>query len=156
MTRLRGRAPRGERLHDHAPAGSWSTTTLVAAVRGDGPCAPFLLEGALDTDAFTVYVEKVLVPALTPGDIVVMDNLSVHKTSAIRPLIEGAGASLLYLPPYSPDYNPVEKMWSKMKAHLRAAKARTADALTQAVSQALDAITTTDIKGWFESCGYKI
>lgn len=156
MTRRYGRAWAGDRVHDRAPAGSWSTTTLVAAVGLSGYRAPLLLEGALDADAFTAWVEQCLVRELRPGDIVMMDNLSSHKARQVRPLIERAGAQLIYLPPYSPDLNPIEKMWSKIKALLRGAKARTTEALDKAVADALDAITTGDIKEWFKSCGYAI
>lgn len=156
MTRRYGRATMGERVHDMTPAGHWNTTTLLAAVSAKGPLAPLLLEGAMDADAFTAWVEQFLVRELKPGDIVVMDNLSSHKSAQIRPLIENAGAYLLYLPPYSPDLNPIEKMWSKIKTLLRGAKARTLETLTQAVAQALDAVTTNDIKGWFRLCGYII
>ncbi len=156
MTRLYGRAPIGQRVRENAPVGSWNTTTLVAAVRAEGPRAPMLLEGAMDGEAFAAWVEKILVPVLRPRDIVVMDNLSSHKEKTVRPAIEAAGARVLDLPPYSPDLNPIEKMWSKIKTHLRRAKARCADTLCAAVGQALDAVTTQDIKGWFESCGYNI
>lgn len=154
MTRRYGRAHGGGRLRDSAPAGHWNTTTLVSAVGTRGPLAPLLLEGAMDSDCFTAWVEQFLVRELQPGDVVVMDNLSSHRAQQVRPLIEKAGAKLLYLPPYSPDLNPIEKMWSKIKALLRGAKARTRDALEKAVAQALDAVTAEDIKGWFRSCGY--
>jgi len=156
MTRRYGRAPGGERARDRAPAGSWSTTTLVAAVSAAGPMAPMLLDGPLDAEAFAAWVEQSLVRELKAGDIVVMDNLSSHKTAQVRPLIERARARLLYLPPYSPDLNPIEKMWSKIKTLLRGAKARTAQALTEAVASALTAVSKTDMMGWFKSCGYEI
>lgn len=156
MTRLYGRSPRGERLVCHAPAGRWETTTLIAAVRTSGPAAPCLLAGPLDGDAFFAYVEQQLVRALKPGDILVMDNLSTHKNSGALRLLEEAGVTVLFLPPYSPDLNPIEKMWSKVKASLRKAAARTGEALMKAVAAALDAVTQGDIKGWFQSCGYII
>lgn len=156
MTRLYGRAARGERVTDHVPSGHWNTTTLIAAVRKSGPIAPFLLEGAIDGDAFLTYVEKVLAPSLRPGDILVMDNLSTHKGKAARAAVEAAGARILDLPPYSPDLNPIEKMWSKIKACLRKIAARTAEALTNAVAHALSTITQADIQGWFRACGYII
>jgi transposase len=156
MTRLYGRAENGDRVNDSAPAGHWNTTTLIAAVGKDGPIAPFLIEGAIDGDVFLAYVEKFLAPALRPGDILVMDNLSTHKSAAALRLIEKRGASVLFLPPYSPDYNPIEKMWSKIKALLRKAAARTAEDLTNAVKAALNAVTADDIRGWFRSCGYNI
>jgi transposase len=156
MTRRYGRAPAGRRVHDHAPAGHWNTTTLIAAMGRDGPLAPLLVEGATDAEVFAAWTEQFLVPALKKGDVVVMDNLSSHKSARIRALIEEAGASLLYLPPYSPDLNPIEKMWSKIKALLRGAKARTQEALSQAVASALNAVTDSDIAGWFRHCGYVI
>lgn len=156
MTRRYGRAPVGKRVHDFAPAGHWSTTTLISAVREGGPVAPLLIEGATDADVITAWVEQGLAPTLNKGDIVVMDNLSSHKCKAVGELIAARGATLLYLPPYSPDLNPIEKMWSKIKALLRRAKARTLDDLTQAVADALSAVTLSDIQGWFGSCGYVI
>lgn len=156
MTRRYGRAPAGTRVHDHAPAGNWNTTTLIAAVGINGPLAPLLLQGATDGEVFAAWTEQFLVPTLAEGDIVVMDNLSSHKGKDVRALIEGAGARLLYLPPYSPDLNPIEKMWSKIKTLLRGAKARTRETLEQAVATALAAVTTTDVAGWFEHCGYTI
>jgi transposase len=156
MTRRYGRAPAGCRVRDHAPAGHWNTTTLIAAVRPSGPLAPLLLECATDGEVFAAWTEQFLVPSLREGDIVVMDNLTSHKSSRVRALIEAAGARLLYLPPYSPDLNPIEKMWSKIKALLRAAKARTQEALNEAVAAALAAVTPADIRGWFRHCGYEI
>jgi len=156
MTRRYGRAPVGKRVGDHAPAGHWNTTTLIAAVSESGPLAPLLLDGATDSEVFTAWVEQFLVPSLREGEIVVMDNLSSHKVKRVRELIESAGACLLYLPPYSPDLNPIEKMWSKVKALLRGAKARTQEALDKAVAQALAAVTQSDIQGWFRCCGYTI
>lgn len=156
MTRRYGRAPVGQRVRDHAPAGHWNTTTLIAAVRPSGPAAPMLLEGATDADAFVTWTEQMLVPSLGAGDIVVMDNLSSHKSVRVRQLIEKAGATLLYLPPYSPDLNPIEKMWSKIKALLRGAKARTQESLQESVAAALSAISRADIEGWFRHCGYII
>lgn len=156
MTRRYGRAMGGERARDKAPVGHWSTTTLVSAVGTRGPLAPLLLEGAMTADIFTAWVEQFLVRELREGDIVVMDNLSSHKAQQVRLLIEKAGAKLLYLPPYSPDLNPIEKMWSKIKALLRGAKARTQEALEKAVAQALSAVTTEDIIGWLKASGYSI
>lgn len=156
MTRLYGRAPRGERVREGVPAGRWGTTTLVAGVRADGACAPFMFEGAMDGEAFCIYIERVLAPALSPGDIVAMDNLSTHKNGRARSLIEAAGASVVDLPAYSPDLNPIEKMWSKVKTLVRRAKARTSDELLAAVAAALAKVTAKDIQGWFQSCGYKL
>jgi transposase len=127
---------------------------MVAAVGTTGTRAPFVFEGAMDTEMFRAYVKEILVPELKPGDIVVMDNLTCHKDETARSYIEQAGACVWYLPPYSPDFNPIEKMWSKIKAYLRKAAARTEEALYQAIKEALSAITLSDIKGWFLSCGY--
>jgi transposase len=154
MTRLRGRARQGQRVLDCAPHGHWCTTTLLGALRLDGTSVCMSVEGATDREVFRVYVRHVLVPSLRPADIVVLDNLAAHADAEARQLIEAAGARLLFLPPYSPDLNPIEKMWSKIKALLRAAKARTAEALQVAIAQALAAITAQDAMGWFESCGY--
>lgn len=156
MTRRYGRAPVGERVHDSAPAGHYHSTTLLAAMGMEGPKAPLLLDGATDADSFIAWIEQFLSPCLLPGQIVVMDNLSAHKSPKVRQLIEERGAHLLYLPPYSPDLNPIEKMWSKIKTLLRGAKARTQEALQQAVASALSAVTTQDIAGWFKHCGYRI
>ena len=114
-----------------------------------------VVDGATTTDIFKAYVEKILLPTLKPGDIVILDNLSAHKNHATRDLIESVGAELWFLPPYSPDLNPIEKMWSKIKAILRTSKARTEKALINAIAKALEAVTTSDAKGWFESCGYQ-
>ena len=154
MTRLYGRAPRGHRGRDSVPSGRWESTTLIAAVGCDGPKAPWVFRGALDGDMFNVYVEHVLAPTLGPGDILVMDNLSTHKNKIAREMILATGAIIWDLPPYSPDLNPIEKMWSKIKAHLRKRKARTSEELLEAIADALTQISTKDIEGWFISCGY--
>ena len=154
MTRLRGRAPGGQRLVDSAPAGHWATTTLLSSVRLDGSTAAMAIEGATDAAVFLEYAKQVLTPSLRPGDIVVMDNLSPHKMPAITTAIEACGASVWFLPPYSPDLNPIEKMWSKIKTLLRKAKARTLDALIDAIRDAIRAVTTADILGWFAESGY--
>ena len=156
MTRLYGRAPADERVNDLVPTASWHTTTMIAAVGAAGAKAPFILEGALDVQAFRAYVDQVLVPQLKPGDIVVMDNLSSHKDEEARGLIEAAGSQVWDLPPYSPDLNPIEQMWSKVKESLRQAKARTFGKLVQAVGHAIRSVTHDDILGWFGSCGYEI
>ena len=127
---------------------------MVSSVRVDGSTAPMVIEGPTDAEVFEVYVEQVLVPSPEPGDIVVMDNLSPHKTSAVAKVIEAAGAQVWFLPPYSPDFNPIEKMWSKIKAFLRKAKARTYEALVAAIGAALATITASDALNWFVSCGY--
>ena len=156
MVRLRGRCPRGIRLTDHVPHGHWCTTTMVAAVGLAGAKAPFVFDGAMDTEVFRAYVEHVLVPELKAGDIVVLDNLRCHADIHARRLIEKAGAQVWFLPPYSPDLNPIEKMWSKVKAFLRKACARTQEALYQAIADALATITADDACGWLQSCGYTI
>jgi transposase len=155
MTRLCGRCKGGGRLVDATPHGHWETTTMIGALGADGSTALMVIEGATDAAVFRAYVKHVLVPTLRPGEIVVMDNLSSHKSPEIRPMIQAAGANLLYLPPYSPDLNPIEKMWSKVKACLRGSKARGTEELYQAVRQALKEITPQDAHGWFESCGYR-
>lgn len=154
LARLRGRCPEGQRLVASAPHGHWKTYTMPAAVRTDGPFAEALIDGPVDGEVFKAYVRFVLVPNLRPGDVVVMDNLQPHKAAGVRGMIEAAGATLLYLPPYSPDYNPIENMWSKVKQLLRSAAARTFDALQQAVWAALDAVTANDCRGFFAHCGY--
>lgn len=155
MTRLYGRSFDGARLVDHTPHGHWQTTTMLSSLRLDARTAAMLIEGPTDTAVFSTYIEKVLVPSLHCGDIVVMDNLAPHKHPSIREMIATVGAEVWYLPPYSPDFNPIEKMWSKIKARLRKAKARTQATLTVAVAKALKAVSTSDAMGWFQSCGYR-
>jgi transposase len=154
MTRLRGRAPKGERVHASAPGGHWHTTTMISSIRLDGSTACMALEGTTDTESFRAYVSEVLVPALKPGDLVVMDNLSPHKSDPTLALISAAQAQVLFLPAYSPDLNPIEKMWSKVKNLLRGAEARTPADLITAIGQALAKVTPQDALGWFVSCGY--
>jgi transposase len=154
MTRLRGRALRGRRLHAQAPAGHWRTTTMISSIRLDGSTACLILEGATDTEVFRTYVEKVLVPTLRRGDLVVMDNLTPHKNAQTLTLIEQAGAEALFLPAYSPDLNPIEKMWSKVKNRLRTLEARTGEELQAAIATALAEVTAKDAASWFASCGY--
>jgi len=154
MTRLRGRSLVGERLAAKAPHGHWMTTTMICAVRLSGPCAPAVFDGPTDSELFRAYIEQVLVPALTPGDVVVMDNLAPHKAAGIKEAIESTGASVRYLPPYSADFNPIEKMWSQVKSHLRATAARTFDALVRAIADALDRVTPHHCGGFFNSCRY--
>jgi len=127
---------------------------MIAAIGLDGVHAPFALDGAVDGDAFLIYVEKILLPTLHGGEIVVLDNLSSHKLSRVAELIESAGAEVWYLPPYSPDFNPIENMWSKVKQVLRSIAARTFDDLVDAIGSALNRVTTSDILGWFPHCGY--
>jgi transposase len=154
MTRLRGRALRGKRVHASAPAGHWNTTTILGALRLDGTTACMAIEGATDTEVFREYIRQVLCPTLRPADIVVMDNLTPHKNKETLDLIEQAGAQVLFLPAYSPDLNPIEKMWSKIKQLLRSAEARTHPDLLQALTSALQKVTPQDAAGWFASCGY--
>jgi transposase len=154
MARDRGRCPRGERLVDSVPAGLWQTSTLVAAVRLDGVVAPMVIDGPLNGESFADYVELSLVPELEPGDIVVMDNLPVHKSKRVADAIQASGCTLVFLPPYSPDLSPIENMWSKVKAILRTAAARTFDAVVDATGDALRAITPEDCDGYFGNCGY--
>ena len=155
LTRLRGRAQRGERVHASCPAGHWHTMTMISSIRLDGSTACMALEGTTDTETFRAYVRAVLVPALRPGDLVVMDNLSPHKSEQTLALIADAGAKVLFLPAYSPDLNPIEKMWSKVKGLLRSAEARTPAELITAIGQALARVTPQDAFGWFTSCGYR-
>lgn len=153
MTRAFARSRKGDRAVDHAPQGHWATTTLVAALGCESAIAPMVLEGPMTTAAFEAYVEHVLVPELPPRAIVVMDNLSSHKSPRISALLEKAGAQLWYLPPYSPDLNPIEMMWSKIKSHLRATKARTQEDLWSAIADALADISPSDARGFFRHCG---
>jgi transposase len=155
LTRLCGRALKGERVHASAPCGHWQTTTMISSIRLDGSTACMALEGTTDTESFRSYVSQVLVPVLKPDDIVVMDNLSPHKSDPTLALITSAGAQVLFLPAYSPDLNPIEKMWSKIKSLLRTAEARTPADLITAIGQALTKVTPQDALGWFVSCGYR-
>ena len=154
LTRLRGRAQRGQRVNGTCPAGHWQTLTMISSIRLDGSTACMALEGTTDTESFRAYVRQVLVPTLRSGDIVVMDNLSPHKSDQTLGLLTAAGAQVLFLPAYSPDLNPIEKMWSKVKGLLRGAEARTAADLIAAIGRALAKITPQDALGWFTSCGY--
>jgi transposase len=154
MARLRGRAPQGERLRAGVPYGHWKTTTFVAALRLTGIVAPFVLDGPIDRRAFEVYVDKILAPELRPGDIVIMDNLSSHKGPKVRALIEAAGAKLLYLPRYSPDFNPIENVFAKLKALLRQAAERTVDGLWAAIGLLIDRVTPRECANCFAAAGY--
>ena len=155
MARTYGRAPKGERCRAAVPHGHWKTTTFVGALRLSGVTAPMTLDGAMHGAAFLAYVEQVLAPTLRPGDIVVMDNLPAHKPPAIRHAIERAGAELRFLPPYSPDLNPIELAFSKIKAHLKKAAARTVADLWIAIREAIDAVTTQDCRNFFTATGYE-
>jgi transposase len=154
MTRLYGRAYVGERVVDYVPDSRWETSTVVSSLRLDGTTETLLFEGALNGEMFTQYVKECLAPTLKEGDIVIMDNLSSHKVKGIRELIEERGARVKYLPPYSPELNPIENMWSKMKNYLRGVKERSGDRLLRAVGEALRTITAGDAAGWFAHCGY--
>ena len=154
MARTHGRAPRGERLRAAIPHGHWMTTTFVGALRNSGMVAPMLLDGPINGELFEAYVEQVLVPDLRAGDIVVMDNLGSHKGAAVRTMIEAVGAQLLYLPPYSPDFNPIEQAFSKLKAMLRKIAARTVDTLWSAIGQIIDTYTPAECANYFSTAGY--
>jgi transposase len=154
LSRLYGRAPVGERVVGSVPAARWRATTLIGAIRRDGVAAALAFEGATDEPAFRTFVERALVPELRPGDIVVLDNLKPHRAKAVARAIRKAGAGVWYLPPYSPDYNPIEKIWSKVKAYLRKAAARTTAALWEAIGQALERVTAQDCRNCFDHCGY--
>ena len=154
MARRFGRSPRGERCLAAVPHGHWKTTTFTAGLRLNGITAPFILEGPMDGDGFLAYVEQVLVPTLKPGDIVIADNLPAHKVAGVQKAIENCGASLYYLPPYSPDFNPIEKAFAKLKAYLRKIAARTVDALWDAVADAIQTFTSAHCRNYFVSCGY--
>ena len=156
MTRSWGRAPKGQRINEATPQGRWKVLTTLGAISLRGMEAVMTVESATDSEIFLTYVEQVLCPKLTPGDVVIMDNLSVHKVAGIRELIEGSGANLIYLPPYSPDLNPIEKAWFKFKQFLRSAKARTQQALDLAITEALKTISTENAIAWFQHCGYGI
>jgi len=149
MTRLYARSTGGARIHETTPDGRWKILTILGAISTRGMIATMTIEAATDREIFLAYLDEVLCPNLRPGDVVVMDNLSSHKVTGVRERIEAAGAQLLYLPPYSPDLNPIEKAWAKLKQLLRAAKARTKEALDQAIAQNLPLLTTEDAKAWF-------
>ncbi|RME37775.1 MAG: IS630 family transposase [Planctomycetota bacterium] len=156
MTRLRGRAPRGQRLVDKTPHGHWKTTTLIAALGIQGMRCSTVVDGAVNGDVFEAFVAQVLVPQLKAGDIVIMDNLSSHKRAGIRERIEAVGAELLYLPPYSPDLNPIEMVFSKIKQLLRTLACRTRTALWQCMQTVLDAVTPSDAINCFRHAGYTL
>ena len=155
MARLRGRSRRGERCRAAVPHGHWKTTTFTAGLRLSGMTAPMVLDGAMNGTAFLAYVEQVLVPTLSPGDIVVMDNLPAHKSVNDRSAIEAAGASLRHLPPYSPDFNPIEQAFSKLKALLRKAAARTIPDLWAAIAEAIPLFSRRECANYFQAAGYE-
>lgn len=154
LTRLFGRAAPGRRVGEATPGDAGPHYTLIAALGWQGIQAPWVLEGAMDGAAFEVYIKEVLVPTLRRGDIVLIDNLSFHKGPYIRQLIEAPGARLEFLPPYSPDFTPIELCWSKVKTALRTAKARTFEALLDALADAFSSVSQREIEGWFAHCGY--
>lgn len=156
MTRLRGRALRGARVIDAVPHGHWKTTTLIAALDLHGIRCSLELDGAVNHLAFQAFVAQVLVPTLRPGDLVILDNLSSHKGARVRELVQGARAELVYLPPYSPDLNPIELAFSKIKQALRGLAARTVDRLWSCMQGVLDRVTAADAAGFFQHCGYTL
>ena len=154
MARLHGRAPRGHRLRASIPHGHWKTTTFTGALRLTGMTAPMVLDGPMTGEWFLAYVEQVLVPTLRPGDVVILDNLPAHKGTPVRQAIEAAGARLMFLPPYSPDFNPIENAFSKLKALLRKAAARTIDDLWRVIGESLEAFTPDECANYFAAAGY--
>jgi len=154
LLRRYGRSLRGQRLVDHAPFGHWQTHTILAALRLDGLTAPGVFDGPIDNPSFLAYVEQILVPTLRPGDIVVLDNLTVHKQPAVRAAIEQAGAALQFLPPYSPDFNPIELAFAKLKAFFRAARPRTFDEVCRLFAAALGLFIPTECAAYVRHCGY--
>lgn len=154
MARLYGRAPRGERLRAGVPHGHWKTTTFIGALRLTGMTAPMVLDGPMNGDWFTAYVEQVLAPTLRRGDVVILDNLPAHKVRAARDAVRAKGAKLVFLPPYSPDFNPIENAFSKLKAFLRKAAARTVDELWTVIGSAIDAFTPQECRNYFAAAGY--
>jgi transposase len=156
MTRLRGRAPRGQRLLDKTPHGHWKTTTLIAALGIHGVRCSTVVDGAVNGDVFEAFVEQVLIPDLRPGDVVIMDNLSSHRRPRVRELIEHAAARLVFLPAYSPDLNPIEMIFAKAKQLLRSMACRSRDALWSAMQSVLDHVTPSDAANCFKHCGYTL
>ena len=156
FTRLRGRARRGTRVVEHVPHGHWKRLTLLAAMTVAGPLVAAAVDASTDRDVYLSFVADFLCPALRPGQVVVMDNLSSHKVAGVRAAIEAAGCRLVYLPPYSPDLSPIEPMWSKVKQGLRTAAARTVPALIDATGSAVAAVTAADCRGYFDHCGYTL
>jgi transposase len=155
LTRTHGYAPRGQRLVDATPRGHWHTTTFVGALRIDGLIAPLVLDGAINGEWFRTYVERVLVPELRRGDVVILDNLGSHKTAGARRAVEAAGCRVLFLPPYSPDLNPIENAFGKLKGLLRSAAERTVDGLWSAIGRLLDRFSPRECRNYFRHCGYR-
>ncbi len=156
MTRLYGRAPKGERVSERVPRNYGAHTSVISTLGLAGPEAVWTVEGAVDTDVFNVYVERVLRPTIRRGDILVLDNLRAHHASRIEAVAEECGAQVIWLAPYSPDFSPIELMWSKIKGRMRAAKARTREELERALVAALELVTGTDCLNWFKHCGYQV
>ncbi len=154
MTRTRGRAPRGIRLVDYVPHGHWKTTTFLAGLRLKGLTAPLVVDGPINGEIFLAYVQQHLAPTLKPGDIVIMDNLSSHKVTGVQEAIEAAGAKLMFLPPYSPDFNPIEQVFSKLKALLRKASERTVSALWDRIGNLVDRFEPAECRNYFRHSGY--
>lgn len=154
MTRSRGRAPRGERVPGAVPQGHWKTLTMIGAVRLEGMVAAATVDAATDTDIFGTFVHEALVPALRPGDVVVWDNLAPHKALQVQDELKAAKATLMPLPPYSPDLSPIEPCWSKVKGHVRHTEPRSTEALGCAAAEGFSKVTGDDARGWFEHCGY--
>lgn len=156
MTRRYGRAQRGERVHDAVPRNFGRNVSILGSLSCYGMEAVMTVDGAVDANVFRAYVRHVLTPTLRSGDIVVMDNLSVHKVDGIEAMITATGAQLIYLPPYSPDWSPIEPCWSKIKTHLRGLKVRTREALDQALTKIIPRVSNSDARGWFAHCGYSV
>lgn len=156
LLRRYGRSPRGERLRDHTPCSHWQTHTLVVGLRLDGLTAPAVFNGPIDNPSFLAYVEQVLAPVLRPGDVVVLDNLAVHKQPAVQAAVEAVGARVKFLPPYSPDLNPIEQAFAKLKAFLRATRPRSFDHVNALVALALTLFTPTECTNYIRNCGYKV
>lgn len=154
MARLRGWSERGTRALGYVPHGHYKTQTMLAGIRLSGPVAPLVLDGAVDAEVFTAWTEQFLVRELTRGDVVIADNLSSHKTPKAQMIIEAVGCRVLFLPPYSPDFNPIEEMWSKIKNYLRDVGAREVETLFLAIGDAFSQITVSDCHGYFKDCGY--
>jgi transposase len=154
MTRLYGRSLRKERVVDYTPDVRYERISILSSIRANGDMVPLIFEGALNGDIFKAYISECLAPTLNKGDIVIMDNLTSHKVKGVIDPIIAAGAKVIYLPPYSPDFNPIEMMWSKIKAYLRKVKARTKELLETAIAEAISNVTTSDIMAWFDKNGY--
>ncbi len=155
MTRLRGRSSKGSRLNSKAPFGHWGTQTFVAGLRCDGITAPWVIDAPMNRDIFDTYVETQLAPVLRPGDVVILDNLSSHKSERAAQAIQARGAWMLFLPPYSPDLNPIEMAFAKLKAHLRATAARTIDALWKAIGNICALFSPQECSNYFDAAGYR-